>query len=205
MESVKLELILHSAQGLNNVKKMGTMDPYAVIWIAGNNSDSKVKTNTAKNSGSNPVWDAHVEFNIEHDASMQENLILVCEIKHSGTVVDRNIGKVQVPLKHLLSVGASEEKVSYPVMTSSGAVEGTIILSYTVKNLQESIAGSSSSTDEEPSDPLPEEPSDPVPNEPHQTKKSKNRLIKNVLHASTAMANSLAIVSSALTLSGDRD
>ncbi|KAI3508882.1 hypothetical protein L1887_23902 [Cichorium endivia] len=205
MEPIKLELILHSAQGLNNVKKMGTMDPYAVIWIAGNSSDSKVKTNTAKNGGSNPVWDALFEFNIEQDATMQENLVLVCEIKHSGTVVDRNIGQVQVPLKHLLSEDASGEKVSYPVMTPSGGVEGMILISYKVKNLLEgSNSDSSSPADEEASDtssPAKDEASDPLPKDPHQTNNRKNRLIKNVLHVSSVMANSLTIASSVFTLS----
>ncbi|KAL4560069.1 hypothetical protein LXL04_032217 [Taraxacum kok-saghyz] len=208
MESMKLELILHSAQGLNNIKKMGTMNPYALIWIAGGNtgSDSKFKTNIAKNGGSNPVWDdALIEFEIEQDASMQENLILVCEIKHNGTVLDRTIGQVQVPLKHLCSEDASSgEKVSYPVMKPSGEVEGTIVLSYTIKNLaeQSNNTDASSPVVGRASSSASLEASDPLPTEPQQTNKSKNRLVRNVIRVSTLMANSLSIVGSSLTLSG---
>ncbi|GJR53060.1 SRC2-like protein [Tanacetum coccineum] len=103
MESCKLEIVVHSGKGLTDVKHFGTMDPYVLVWLAGENEQSQYK-----------------------------NYTLFCEIKHDGTFFDRDIGQVQVHLKDLLAGGDSGENVSYPVKTSSGEIGGKIILLHTI-------------------------------------------------------------------------
>ncbi|KAI3678254.1 hypothetical protein L6452_37539 [Arctium lappa] len=128
MVSQKLKIILHSAKGLSQLHVLGTMDPYAVVWIAGDGKDTKpCKTAVARNAASSPVWDCPMEFDV---FPIHNNHILFCEIKHDGKLIDKKIGEVQVPFTDLLAGDASGEKVSYPVKTSSGEVKGEIILSH---------------------------------------------------------------------------
>ncbi|KAI3729326.1 hypothetical protein L6452_17982 [Arctium lappa] len=128
MESHKLEIILHSAKDLFDVKFFGTMDPYAVVWIAGDGKESKPRTTAvAKKGASSPIWNCPMQFN---DVPMQNNYTLFCEIKHDGKLFDRDIGNVQVPFADLLAGNGSGERLSYPVKTSSGEVQGEIIVSH---------------------------------------------------------------------------
>ncbi|GKB62910.1 calcium-dependent lipid-binding family protein [Tanacetum coccineum] len=130
MVSCKLEIVIHSGKGLTDVKHFGTMDPYVLVCLAGENKQSPVyHTQTAIKGATCPVWNSRVEFNI---ASMYKNYTLFCMIKHDGTFFDRDIGQVQVHLRDLLAGGVSGVKVSYPVKTSSGKIRGEIILSHTI-------------------------------------------------------------------------
>lgn len=127
--SRKLELILHSANDLQDVKVFGTMDPYATIWIAEGGIVSKThKTDVAKKAGSFPVWNHRMVFNVNYP--LKTNCILFCEINHDGKLLDRKIGEVQVPLTEFLAGDGSSKKVSYPVKTESGEVKGDIVVSY---------------------------------------------------------------------------
>ncbi|KAJ0451873.1 putative C2 domain-containing protein [Helianthus annuus] len=128
MESRTLEIVLHSAKDLYDVKFFGTMDPYATLWIDGGGGGAQevfkqYKTNVAKKAGTCPVWDYRMEFQLH---SMSSNYSLFCEIQHDGKLFDRMIGEVQVPFKDLL---ASKQKARYPVKRPSGEVQGEIILS----------------------------------------------------------------------------
>lgn len=128
MESHKLEITLHSAKGLLDVKFFGTMDPYAIVWIAGDGKESKPRTTAvAKKGASSPIWNCPMQFNL---VPMDNNYILFCEIKHDGKLFDRKIGQVQVPFADLLAGNASGEKISYLVKTSSGEESGEIIVSH---------------------------------------------------------------------------
>ncbi|KAM0056048.1 putative C2 domain-containing protein [Helianthus debilis subsp. tardiflorus] len=126
MESRTLEIVLHSAKDLYDVKFFGTMDPYATLWIdvVGGGAQEVFKSKVAKKAGTCPVWDYRMEFQLH---SMNSNYSLFCEIKHDGKLFDRMIGEVQVPFKDLL---ASKQKARYPVKTPSGEVQGEIILSH---------------------------------------------------------------------------
>nr|GEZ23939.1 hypothetical protein [Tanacetum cinerariifolium] len=130
MESCKLEIVIHSGKGLIDVKHFGTMNPYVLVWLAGENEQSPVyQTKTAIKGATCPVWNSRVKFNI---ASRYKNYILFCDIKHDGTYLDRDIGQVLVRLGNLLAGGDSGENVSYPVKTSSGEIGGELILSHTI-------------------------------------------------------------------------
>ncbi|KAJ0693833.1 putative acting on peptide bonds (peptidase) [Helianthus annuus] len=146
MESRTLEIVLHSAKDLYDVKFFGTMDPYATLWIDGGGGGAQevfkqYKTNVAKKAGTCPIWDYRMEFQLH---SMSSNYSLFCEIQHDGKLFDRMIGEVQVPFKDLL---ASKQKARYPVKRPSGEVQGEIILSH--KLLDEVISNKDgiSSTD----------------------------------------------------------
>ncbi|KAI3828998.1 hypothetical protein L1987_03111 [Smallanthus sonchifolius] len=128
MESCRLEIVLHSAKDLCNVKHFGTMDLYAKVWFAGGGIVSETRTTpTAKNSGSCPVWEFPMEFD---SVPMKTDNVLFCEIQHDGKLFDRKIGEVQVPFKDLLAGDGSRKNVSYPVKIHSGEVMGLIILSH---------------------------------------------------------------------------
>ncbi|KAD4586164.1 hypothetical protein E3N88_23765 [Mikania micrantha] len=125
--SNNLEIVLHSAKNLFDVKNFGTMDPYAMIWITGGGVMSEIyKTNVAKNAGSCPVWDYPILLKVD---PMIKNYTLFCEIQHHGKLIDRKIGEVQVPFTELLAGDGSRTRVSYPVKTCSGEVKGEIIIS----------------------------------------------------------------------------
>ncbi|KAM0069632.1 putative C2 domain-containing protein [Helianthus debilis subsp. tardiflorus] len=128
MESRRLEIVLHSAKDLYNVKHFGTMDPYAMVWFAGGGMVSEIRTTAvARKAGSCPVW----EFSMEYEAvPMKNDYILFCEIQHDGKLLDRKIGEVQVPFTELLAGDASRKNARYPVKIESGEVMGSIILSH---------------------------------------------------------------------------
>ncbi|KAI3703346.1 hypothetical protein L1987_73343 [Smallanthus sonchifolius] len=128
MESRRLEIVLHSAKDLCDVKRFGTMDLYANVWFAGGGIVSETrKTPIAQNSGSCPVWEFPIEFD---SVPMKTDNVLFCEIQHDGTLFDRKIGEVQVPFKDLLDGDGSRKNVRYPVKIPSGEVMGLIILSH---------------------------------------------------------------------------
>ncbi|KAL4566561.1 hypothetical protein LXL04_030678 [Taraxacum kok-saghyz] len=139
MASKKLKLVIHSANDLNNVKLMGTMNPYAMVSITG--GTSRFRTSTVTNGGSNPVWNSFMEFSIDEDACTQ---VVMVEMFHNGTAFDRPIGQVQVSLEDLLLGHASGEKVGYPVM---GEEVGTIDISYTISFVSESSKAVEDSND----------------------------------------------------------
>ncbi|KAD4586163.1 hypothetical protein R6Q59_035490 [Mikania micrantha] len=129
MESSReLEIVLHSAKSLYDVKNFGTMDPYAMVWITREGVKSDIyKTNVAKNAGSCPVWDYPILFKLVEP--MINDYILFCEIQHDSKLFDRKIGELQVPLTELLAGDGPRTRVSYPVKTQSGEVKGEIIIS----------------------------------------------------------------------------
>ncbi|MFS7974442.1 putative C2 domain-containing protein [Helianthus anomalus] len=121
MESLTLEIVLHSAKDLYNVKFFGTMYPYATLWIDGGGGGAQevfkqYKTKVAKKAGTCPVWDYHMEFQLHY---MNSSYSLFCEIQHNGKWFDRMIREVQVPLKDL----TSKQKARYPVKIPSGEVQ----------------------------------------------------------------------------------
>ncbi|XP_076909645.1 uncharacterized protein LOC143566998 [Bidens hawaiensis] len=134
MESCKLEIVLHSAVDLLDVKVFGTMDPYAMLWITnsyGGLSSVQYKISVAQNAGCNPVWNSSMQFEV---GSMTNSYNLFCEINHDGTLFDRKIGEVRVPFTNLLAGNAFGEKVSYPLKLDTGEVVGKIILSHKFSN-----------------------------------------------------------------------
>ncbi|MFS7955110.1 putative C2 domain-containing protein [Helianthus anomalus] len=107
MASRRLEIVLHSANDLYDVKHFGTMDPYAMLWVAEGGRgvvSEQCKTEVAKKAGSCPVWNYPMRFQLE---SRKNSYILFCEIKHGGKLFDRKIGEVQVPFTDLLAGDAS--------------------------------------------------------------------------------------------------
>ncbi|GKB29167.1 retrovirus-related pol polyprotein from transposon TNT 1-94 [Tanacetum coccineum] len=123
MVSCNLEIVIHSGKGLTDVKHFGTMDPYVLVWLTGENEQSSPvhKTQTARKGAACSVWNSRVKINIP---SKFTSYTLFCEIKHDGTFFDRDIGQVQVRLRDLLAGGFSGENVTYPVKTSSGEIGG---------------------------------------------------------------------------------
>ncbi|KAI3516049.1 hypothetical protein L1887_14958 [Cichorium endivia] len=128
MESVALTLNIHSAKDLKDVKYFGKMDPYAVVWVAGNYGEKseKVTTPVSRKGGCFPKWDYPIEF---HIIPMKTEYTLCIKIKHDGTMRDRHIGKVEVPFADLLAPNASKAKLSYDLSRPSGRKKGAIIFS----------------------------------------------------------------------------
>ncbi|XP_041020104.1 protein SRC2 homolog [Juglans microcarpa x Juglans regia] len=135
MECRTLDLVIKSAKDLKDVNLFSKMDVYAVVKIDGDHNlkSSKHKTPTDKDCGTNPKWNFPVQFTVDDAAAQQNRLTLVVKIKSDRSLGDKEIGKVNVPIKELLDVfgEAKEAKyVSYSVTTPSGKVKGTLDLSY---------------------------------------------------------------------------
>ncbi|KAI3780039.1 hypothetical protein L2E82_09897 [Cichorium intybus] len=93
MECAELTLVIHYAKDLKDVKHLGTMDPYAVVWIAGYGKESeKVTTPVSQKRGCYPEWDYSIKF---HIVPMKREYSLFIQIKHDGTIIDRHIGEVE--------------------------------------------------------------------------------------------------------------
>ncbi|GJX31530.1 calcium-dependent lipid-binding family protein [Tanacetum coccineum] len=84
MEPCKLEIVIHSGKGLTDVKSFGTMNPYVLVWLAGENEQSPVyQTKTVIKGATCPVWNSRVKFNIasrgeillSHKISVGENVV----------------------------------------------------------------------------------------------------------------------------------
>ncbi|KAI3499027.1 hypothetical protein L1887_34819 [Cichorium endivia] len=132
MESAKLQIVLHCGKDLSDVKHLTPMDPYAIVWIAGDGKESKHITPIAENGACNPEWEFSMDFYI---VSMNPEYTLFFEIIHDGALFDRKIGEVQVPFSDLLATDAPRDKVSYQVTTPSGEKKGEIIVSHKFSEL----------------------------------------------------------------------
>ncbi|XP_018850061.1 protein SRC2 homolog [Juglans regia] len=135
MECRTLDLVIKSAKDLKDVNLFSKMDVYAVVKIDGDHNlkSSKHKTPTDKDCGTSPKWNFPVQFTVDNAAAQQNRLTLVVKIKSDRSLGDKEIGKVNVPIKELLDVfGEAKEakNVSYSVTTPSGKVKGTLDLSY---------------------------------------------------------------------------
>ncbi|KAL7596196.1 hypothetical protein Lser_V15G29575 [Lactuca serriola] len=129
MESAKLEIVIHCAKGLKNVKHLSSMNPYAAVWIAGDGELSKPQeTHVAEKGHCNPTWECSMHFNI---ISINTKSILCFKIIHRGLLTKRKIGEVQVPFTVLLAGDARECcKAIYQVTIPSGKKQGEIIVSH---------------------------------------------------------------------------
>ncbi|KAL7587548.1 protein SRC2 [Lactuca sativa] len=133
MESAELTLVIHYAKDLKDVKHFGTMDPYAVVWIAGYGKESqKITTPVAEKAGCYPEWNYSVKF---HIVPVKREYSLFIQIKHEGAMFDRYIGEVEVPFADLLDADASIGKRSYRLSIPSGEKKGEIIFAHQFSKL----------------------------------------------------------------------
>ncbi|KAI3516050.1 hypothetical protein L1887_14959 [Cichorium endivia] len=133
MEPAELTVVIKNGKDLKDVKHLGTMDPYAVVWIAGCGKESeKVTTPVSQKRGCYPEWDYPIKF---HIFPMKTDYSLFIQIKHDGTMFDRHIGEVEVPFADLLKPNASKGNVNYRLSRPSGKKKGEIILSHEFSKL----------------------------------------------------------------------
>ncbi|KAF6135987.1 hypothetical protein GIB67_006879 [Kingdonia uniflora] len=127
-----LEITVISAKDLKDVNLFSKMDVYSVVSIVGD-ARSKQRTPVDKNCGSNPNWNFTVKFTIDEAMAKQNRSILLFQIRAEGSLGDKDIGEVQVPVKELFD-GFGEAKVpqfvSYQVRKSSGKAKGVLNFSY---------------------------------------------------------------------------
>lgn len=96
MEQRTIELTVVSAQDLKNVRMFGRkMSPYAVAWIYPN---MKVATHMASNGGENPTWNATLKLVCEERLVEQGNLVITVDLYNHGSLSNKSIGSVTVPL-----------------------------------------------------------------------------------------------------------
>lgn len=134
MEAAELTLVIHYAKDLKDVKYFGTMDPYAVVWIAGcGNESKKVATPRAEKGGCYPEWQYTIKF---HLVPVMREYSLFIQIKHEGKMFDRHIGEVEIPFADLLNpIHTSIGKATYRLSIPSGEKKGEIIFSHEFSKL----------------------------------------------------------------------
>jgi Ca2+-dependent lipid-binding protein len=108
MEFRWVEVTIISAQDLKDVKTIGKMSPYAVAWIY---PDAKVSTPVHPKGGVNPTWNANITLKCDDRGIEQGNAVMTIDIYNHGTVGNKQIGSVSIPLSQgLPSFSAAKGK-----------------------------------------------------------------------------------------------
>lgn len=135
MEYRNLELNILSAKDLKNVSLFSKMNVYAVVSITGDPQEKQsAKTPVHRHAGTDPTWNFTANFTVNENLARQNQLTLHIKLRSQRSLFgDKQIGRVQVPLKELLDQpgdGKSLQYVNYQVRKSSGKAQGAISLSY---------------------------------------------------------------------------
>ncbi|KAK8491629.1 hypothetical protein V6N13_060858 [Hibiscus sabdariffa] len=128
-----LEINLISAKGLKNVNLIDKMDVYCIISLKGGSSKQKTRTPVDKDCGKNPNWNFPVKFTVDESLAKKNNLNVKFKIMCERILGDKELGKVNVPVKELLDSpgdGGSMKFVSFQVRKPSGRAEGSLDFSY---------------------------------------------------------------------------
>ncbi|KAK9146898.1 hypothetical protein Sjap_006801 [Stephania japonica] len=115
MERRKLEMIVRSASGLDDVRRMGQMRVYVTASLSDDPATVLQKTEVDTTGGTNPVWNSNMSFSISQAHFQHLNLVfgLYCERTLLG---EKRFGEVHVPLNVLRAEHSDAyTEVSYPV------------------------------------------------------------------------------------------
>ncbi|XP_030958633.1 protein SRC2 homolog [Quercus lobata] len=131
-----LEIVINSAKDLKDVNLFSKMDVYAVSMINNSlnlNNSSDQKTTIDENGGTNPKWVPDLPMTFIIDVKEAMWLTLVIKLKAHGTLGDKDVGEVHVPMKNLLDNcgGAKDAKhMSCSVRTPDGKAKGALDFSF---------------------------------------------------------------------------
>ncbi|KAL2651720.1 hypothetical protein R1flu_019848 [Riccia fluitans] len=129
-EERTLELNVVSAADLKKVKNMGAQQCYVVAYIYHN---QQKQSQADRIDGQNPIWNTKLKLECEEELLRSPASFLTVEIKCHGTLRNKLVGTVTVPLRELLSQEANPkggltdgQVMAYEVYRPSGKVQGTL-------------------------------------------------------------------------------
>ncbi|KAK9146899.1 hypothetical protein Sjap_006802 [Stephania japonica] len=112
----KLDIIVRSASGLEDVRIMGQMRVFAVVALSDVAALATMQRTKVDMTGeTNPVWNSNMSFSISHDQFQNHDLVfmLFCE---RTLLDDKLFGQVVVPLNVLRAEHSDAyTEVNYPV------------------------------------------------------------------------------------------
>jgi len=120
-----LNLTLINAQGLKDTELFGRSDPYCTVELLSLNGQpqQKMRTKTAKNAGTSPVWNQVCKLQI-----MQHHVEVLINIYDENFTSDDFLGTVRIPLTSLHN--AKSRTFTLPVIRK-GKQKGTLTVSAT--------------------------------------------------------------------------
>ncbi|KAK2632010.1 hypothetical protein EUGRSUZ_L02128 [Eucalyptus grandis] len=139
MECRRLDVTVMSAKDLKDANVFGKMDPYVAVSLSGvadKRQKSKQRTPVHKDGGTSPRWGHPLSFTVDEAAARAGHLKLKFKIKAEKTLGgDKDVGRVEVPVKELLEQGSEggdgKPKVtSYSLRLPSGKTKGFLEFSY---------------------------------------------------------------------------
>eukprot|EP00897_Mesotaenium_endlicherianum_P010144 jgi/Mesen1/9158/ME000059S08570 len=92
-----LQVTVIDATGLRKIQKLGTQDPYCVLWTE---KAPPQKTSTHEDGGSEAVWNQSFKFDVLGEP------VLFVEVKNENLLKDSTIGRGSVPLKDVYEKGS---------------------------------------------------------------------------------------------------
>ncbi|GLC33612.1 hypothetical protein PLESTM_000091800 [Pleodorina starrii] len=114
----ELTVTVEFAKGLQDKEWVGRQDPYCVVRVGGQSFRSK----TAKDGGTNPVWDQAFTFKIESENDLE------IDIKDDELLRDEPLGTAVCTLSQVRMRGS--ERIELPVRSrTTGREHGTVCLS----------------------------------------------------------------------------
>ena len=105
-----LELTIVSASKLKNTAIIGKMDPYCIVFFLG----EKTRTKTAKNAGSNPVWEESYKCKTSDDIADQTIKIMIKN--ENRMLADEIIGVSEMSLGDCFRNG--KDLIDAPVLSA---------------------------------------------------------------------------------------
>ncbi|KAG6548515.1 hypothetical protein Mapa_010003 [Marchantia paleacea] len=125
-EERTLELNIVSAVDLKKVKTLGEQHCYVVAYVYGNQQKA---TKADQTGGLNPVWNATLTLTCDEQLLHSHDSFLTVEIHSHGTLRNKLVGSVAVPLHELLARDgqkASNQIMAFQVLRPSGKIKGTL-------------------------------------------------------------------------------
>ncbi|KAG0333527.1 hypothetical protein BG004_000796 [Podila humilis] len=127
--SSSLSIIVHNAQGLEDVETMGKNDPYVRLTLELQDKDAYKKTTVKKNAGRNAEWDERLILDNFH---VDQDPYLYVEVLESDTGIDPPIGFTAIPLSQVVNSPNKATKAEYQLYTANGKEKGNIVLTIAV-------------------------------------------------------------------------
>ncbi|MCO5603964.1 hypothetical protein L7F22_058121 [Adiantum nelumboides] len=106
-----LEIRVERAEGLKDVKKIGTMHAYAVAWVqkpgasfSADQNAIKVMTRPDKQGGCNPLWNELVTLPVSADLAELHKSFIIFHIYTASMIMpdDTQVGSAVVPFADIL-------------------------------------------------------------------------------------------------------
>ena len=136
MGNRKLEIGIISAEGLKDVRRLGHMRTYGVIWF---DQRDKHTTDIDMLGGENPVWNEKFELSIPEDLFNDKNAPLTIEIYSTSLSHNKLVGSVSIPLNEMYEAGILKlyqpQYKTYEILRPSGRPQGKIHISYRLGDL----------------------------------------------------------------------